>query len=149
MKKTSFATPHDCEAAFYEALERHDLEAMMEVWSDDDDIICVHPGGSRLTGYEDVRASWAQIMQGGERLSVEVSSQVLLRGVMMAIHSVFENIAPARDTRRRESVVATNVYAQTASGWRMIVHHASPAPLPAPREGVRDPRTVEYPKILH
>lgn len=149
MKKTSFATPQDCEAAFYEALERLDLEAMMEVWSDDDEIICVHPGGPRLTGYDEVRASWTAIMQGGQRLSVEISSQVLVRGVMMAIHSVFENIAPADRRERRESVVATNVYAQTANGWRMIVHHASPAPAPVAHERPRESRPVELPKTLH
>jgi hypothetical protein len=41
-------------------------------------------------------------------------------------------------------VVATNVYLRTAAGWRMLVHHASPAPVqpqPAPRDAP--------PKILH
>jgi len=43
-------------------------------------------------------------------------------------------------------IVATNVYLRTAAGWRMIVHHASPAPAqpastPAPR--------AAPPKMLH
>ena len=33
--KPIFPTPQDAEAAFYEALERADLEAMMAVWAED------------------------------------------------------------------------------------------------------------------
>ena len=68
MKKTTFPTPQDCEAAFYEALEAADLEAMMEVWAEDEEIVCVHPGGPRLSGYEQIRDNWAQIFRSGERL---------------------------------------------------------------------------------
>ncbi len=50
-----FPTPQDAEAAFYEALERADLELMMAVWAEDEEILCVHPGGARLTGQDQVR----------------------------------------------------------------------------------------------
>ena len=50
MKKTLFATPQDAEAAFYDAFTKGDLDAMMEVWADDDVIYCVHPGGARMSG---------------------------------------------------------------------------------------------------
>ena len=33
-----------------EALERSDLDAMMEVWADDEEVVCVHPGGPRVVG---------------------------------------------------------------------------------------------------
>ena len=41
MKKTTFSTAQDCEAAFYEALEACDLEAMMEVWAEDEEVVCI------------------------------------------------------------------------------------------------------------
>jgi len=41
-------------------------------------------------------------------------------------------------------VVATNVYLRTAAGWRMIVHHASPAPA----QTAATPREAP-PKFLH
>ena len=44
------STPDDIEAQFYEALQRGDIERLMAVWSDDDEISCVHPGGPRLVG---------------------------------------------------------------------------------------------------
>src|SRR6185369_12018763 len=47
-----FPTAQDAENAFYEALERADLEAMMAIWSEDEEIVCVHPAGQRLAGQE-------------------------------------------------------------------------------------------------
>jgi hypothetical protein len=45
-----FATPEDVETAFYEAIARADLVALMSVWADDEEIVCIHPTGQRLTG---------------------------------------------------------------------------------------------------
>ena len=45
-----FPTPDDAEAAFYDAFERGDLAAMMVVWAEGEDVVCVHPSGPRLTG---------------------------------------------------------------------------------------------------
>ncbi|MCX7168975.1 MAG: nuclear transport factor 2 family protein, partial [Proteobacteria bacterium] len=39
--KTIFPTPQDAEAAFYDALERADLEALMAVWAEDEEIVCI------------------------------------------------------------------------------------------------------------
>jgi uncharacterized protein (TIGR02246 family) len=137
-----FPTVQDAEAAFYEALERADLELMMAVWSEDEDIVCVHPGGPRLAGQDQVRASWRQILSGGTRARVHVSQHVTIAGPMVAVHSVQENFSVPGETRPMPTVVATNVYLRTAAGWRMIVHHGSPAPGAA-----ESPRDV--PKILH
>jgi uncharacterized protein (TIGR02246 family) len=142
VKKSTFPTPQDAESAFYEALEAADLEAMMEVWADDEDIVCVHPGGPRLAGFEQVRSSWAQIFGSGQRLKVQISNQVVLSGMMLAIHSVHENILVQGESRPRAAVAATNAYLRTGNGWRMILHHGSPAPVEA-----RAP--AESPKILH
>ena len=142
MKKSTFPTPQDAEAAFYEALEAGDLEAMMEVWAEDEEIVCVHPGGPRLAGYDQVRGSWAQILGSGQRLKVQVSNQVVLPGMMLAVHSVHENILVQGESRPRSPIAATNVYLRTGNGWRMILHHGSPAPQ-APQA------SAETPKILH
>jgi ketosteroid isomerase-like protein len=45
-----FATPEDVETAFYEAIARADLVALMSVWADDEEIVCIHPTGQRLSG---------------------------------------------------------------------------------------------------
>lgn len=145
-----FPTSQDAENAFYEALEHADLEGMMAVWAEDEEIVCVHPGGPRLCGQDQVRESWAQIFAGGAGSRVHVTQQVSIAGMMLAVHSVFEMFAPegtqageqGRDSRP-PPVVATNVYLRSASGWRMIVHHASPAPGQAapPPPGKAPPKT--------
>ncbi len=139
-----FPTAQDAENAFYEALERGDLEGMMAVWSEDEDIVCVHPTGPRLSGQDQVRESWARIFAGGTGPRVHITQQVAVTGMMIAVHSVHENFTIEGDARAQAPVVATNVYLRTAAGWRMIVHHASPAPMQAEPAQPRDP-----PKFLH
>jgi ketosteroid isomerase-like protein len=144
-----FPTAQDAENAFYEALERCDLEGMMAVWSEDDEIVCVHPGGARLTGQDEVRESWARLFAAGPQARVTIERQVAISGMMLAVHSVFENFTLPKERASQAAgqplpIVATNVYLRTAAGWRMIVHHASPAPAQpqaAPQEA--------GPKILH
>src|SRR2546425_11214036 len=58
VKKGTFPTPQDAEAAFYEALEAGELEGMMEGWGEDEEIVCVHPGGGRRAGCGSGRGRW-------------------------------------------------------------------------------------------
>ena len=88
MSPKIFPTAQDAENAFYEALERSDLEGMMAVWAEDEDIVCVHPGGPRLTGQDEVRESWARIFKGGGRTRVQITHQVAISAMMLAVHSV-------------------------------------------------------------
>jgi ketosteroid isomerase-like protein len=141
-----FPAAQDAENAFYEALERADLEAMMSVWAEDEEIVCVHPSGPRLTGQDQVRESWRQIFSGAAGARIQVTLQAQTSGIMFAVHSVLETF-PVEGEAQPATVVATNVYLRTPAGWRILVHHASPAPQRA-REA---PQTAarETPKILH
>ncbi len=145
MSTKIFPTAQDAENAFYEALERADLEAMMAVWSEDEEIVCVHPAGRRLAGQEQVREAWRQMFAAGPSMRVQVTQQVVASGMMLAVHSVHENITITGEQRARPPMVATNVYLRTPAGWRMVVHHASPAPA----EAAADPAPTSPPKILH
>lgn len=141
-KKPFFATPQDAEAAFYDALERADLEAMMSVWAEDEEIVCIHPTSARLAGFAQVRESWRQIFGGGPHLKVRISNPIYMQGLLLSIHCVQENITVAGDDQPQPPVTATNVFVRGAVGWRMLVHHASASPLP--------PQTVTgTPKTLH
>jgi ketosteroid isomerase-like protein len=144
MSSKIFPAAQDAENAFYEALERCDLDGMMAVWAEDEDIVCIHPTGPRLTGQDEVRSGWARIFAGGPGARVQISLQVAISGMMIAVHSVHENFTVEGDPRPRPPVIATNVYLRTPAGWRMIVHHASPAPA-QPEAAPRD----APPKILH
>jgi len=147
VKKTAYPTPQDAETAFYEALEGGNLDAMMEVWAEDEEIVCVHPGGERLVGYDAVRAGWAQIMASGQRLRISLSDHTVLTGMMLVVHSLHENISVQGGRRPAVPIVVTNAYLRTTNGWRMIVHHASPSPQV---QGAELPRpAADGPKVLH
>jgi ketosteroid isomerase-like protein len=139
-KKPIFATPADAEAAFYEAIDRADIEAMMSVWAEDEEIVCVLPAGPRLTGYSAVRDAWRRLFEGGPRIQLRVSPQGVNQNPFMAVHSNVEELSVGGEDRRNGVIVSTNIYVRGPLGWRLIVHHASPAP----------PDSVgEVPKILH
>ena len=74
MPKAIYTTPQDVEIAFYDALERGDLEAMMAIWAEDEEIVCVHPGGTRLSGYADIRDAWRRSFDNGTKLRVQLST---------------------------------------------------------------------------
>lgn len=138
--KPIFPTPQDAEAAFYEAIERANLEMLMLIWAEDEDIVCVHPGGPRLTGYAAIREAWRRIFDGGPRLRIRLSGGTSVVTPFSAIHTAIEHISVRNDESQRAPVVATNIFVRGALGWRLVLHHASPAP----------PDTInETPKILH
>ena len=57
MQATLGGTPDEIEATFYEALQSGDIEKLMACWADEDDIVCIHPGGPRLVGAGAIRAA--------------------------------------------------------------------------------------------
>lgn len=119
----------EIEQQFYEALQQADLEKMMALWSDDDDIACVHPGGPRAIGPAAIRASFRQVFAGGRALDIVAQEVHKAQSHASAVHSVVERIQ-VKTAHGAESawVNATNVYVLTPMGWRMVAHHASPAP---------------------
>lgn len=123
-----FPTPDDAETAFYDAFERADIAAMMAVWAETDDVVCIHPQGPRLAGFEAVRESWAQIFAGGSTLRVRTTEQKTFDGQALAVHTVVELVAAPGEQSTVTPVFATNVYVLTEGGWRMAVHHANAAP---------------------
>ena len=128
-----FPTPEDAENAFYDAFERANLAAMMAVWAESDDVVCVHPTGPRLAGFEAVRESWAQIFSGGAQLRVKPTEQKRFDGQTVAVHTLVEVLTATGGQGTPQAVIATNVYELGDGGWRMVVHHATPAPeAPAP-----------------
>ncbi len=44
--------------SYYKAFENFDLDTMSQIWSNTDDVICIHPGWDILVGWEKVRESW-------------------------------------------------------------------------------------------
>ena len=119
-------TPDDIEAAFYEALQTGDIDKLMACWADEDEIVCIHPGGPRVIGAGAIRATFESMFAHGtirawpERVRKTES-------LASAVHNLLERVEVASDEGPKNAwVVATNVYLKTAQGWRMVAHHASP-----------------------
>jgi ketosteroid isomerase-like protein len=124
-----YTTPNDAALAFYQAFEARDIEAMMATWADDEEIICVHPGGTRLVGFEAVRAGWERLFAGDTRLSFRLEQVVVIETVGLAMQNAIEHVMLGTDGTPRGSAICTNIFMRTPYGWRMVMHHASPSPV--------------------
>lgn len=129
-----FSTPAEVEAAFYEAIEQGDLDGVMAVWAVDDEVVCIHPGGPRLDGYGAILESWREIFSHGSRLKFTLSDLNEHAGMTYAVHVLCEWVSDADNPSERTPVFATNAYTLTERGWRMVLHHASSAPLSVVQE---------------
>ena len=137
-------SPDDVEAQFYEALQQADLAKLMSVWSDDDDIACVHPGGPRVLGHAAIRASFEAIFANGA-IPLQPQGVRRLQTLGCAVHHLVEHVSISDVQGSRSAwVLATNVYVKTAQGWRMVAHHASPGSEPAEMAA-----SGETPSTLH
>ena len=128
MSGAGYESPAAAEAAFYEALERRDLDAMGKVWDHEAEVSCIHPGGPRLDDIETILESWRAIFEGGQRLRFERVAIAPTAGADVTVHCLYEVISFGERFEQRGTVVATNVYRRTEGGWRMVIHHASPDP---------------------
>ena len=122
-----YTSPQDAAQAFYHAFETRDIDAMMATWAEDEDIVCIHPGGVRHVGYEAVRMSFEHLFSGNARLAFRLDQPVLIETVGLAMQSAVE-LLHAGDEGVRGIAIATNVLMRTPSGWRVVCHHASPSP---------------------
>ncbi|WP_317205428.1 nuclear transport factor 2 family protein [Janthinobacterium sp.] len=122
----------EVESAFYDALNRADLEALMALWADDEEIVCIHPGAPRLIGHAAIRASWAALLAGGG-LHILPTQLHETHNLMSSVHTVVEGLAGG--AAEPAHLLATNVYVKTPRGWRIVLHHASLAPGGPPGDG--------------
>jgi len=137
------ASVDDVEAQFYEALQRGDIERLMAVWADDEDVVCVHPGGPRVVGHAAIRATFEAIFGNGP-IPAQPEKCKRVDGPGCAVHNLLERVdMVTAEGPQTAWVIATNVYLKTAQGWRLVAHHASPG---SPREL---PEIVEAPSTLH
>ena len=148
-------TPDEVEAQLYTALRQGDLERLMGLWADDDEIVCVHPGGERVIGAAAIRASFESIFtNGGIPVQPEQVHRLLHLG--FALHHLVERIEvpglpgqPGQPGQPHDSgpqtgwVLPSNVYVKTSAGWRLAAHHASPGmPSEPPLHGSDAPTTL-------
>ena len=123
---TQGGSSDETESAFYEALQRGDIDLLMSCWADDDEIVCVHPGGPRVVGAAAIRASFEALFANGA-IDVRPEKVRRLQALNCAVHSVQERVSvPTEQGPKSAWVMATNVYVKSGRGWALAAHHASP-----------------------
>ena len=110
-------------AAFYEAFEQRDLDAMSDIWEHSDRVTCVHPGWAILSGWAAVSASWYALFDGPQRLQFIVTEERVQVMGDVAWVTADENLIGDQVSG---TVAAVNVYRRIDGRWTMVLHHGSP-----------------------
>jgi ketosteroid isomerase-like protein len=125
----NFATPQDAEDAYYDAIEASDLAAMMQVWEDSDETLCLLPMQPAQRGLADIQRAWELLLDGELQLDIEVKHLAWIETQQLAIHLVEEHVRVAGQADK-QTVYASNIYRQGSTGWRILMHQNSPTPPP-------------------
>ena len=112
---------------FYRAFESLDLESMEKVWLKDRQIVCIHPGWRKLSGWGPVMQSWERIFEGVFEMSFEIGDVDVIMTGDLAVVVVEENLTQrGYDGAMKTQVLTTNVFERVGNEWFMVMHHGSP-----------------------
>ncbi|GAB2828644.1 nuclear transport factor 2 family protein [Streptomyces daliensis] len=138
--RTDIEAVEAANTALYEAVEHGDLDALAELWLDDE-ISVVHPGWPVLTGRDEVLRSYALIMANTEYIQFFLTDVEISVLGDTALVRCTENILSGGPAEEDGSagplvgglVVATNVFRRAedgaggeGGGWKVWAHHGSP-----------------------
>ena len=105
-------------AAFYEALATGDFDLMQKVWSNTDDVTCIHPGWGSILGRQSVMRSWETILQVPPQIACSEPRGFVSGDSAYVI--AYENLGDGR-------LIATNLFRLEDDAWKMIPHQAGVA----------------------
>jgi ketosteroid isomerase-like protein len=103
--------------AFYAAFNARDLTAMVDLWSDSDDVTCIHPGWDVLSGRTLVLESYAAIFGNPSQPKIVAGGESVALAGDAAVVVCHELAGGA-------PLVATNVFRRETGGWRVVHHQA-------------------------
>jgi ketosteroid isomerase-like protein len=120
----------EANAAFYRCFESGDLDGMQDLWLEDSEALCIHPGARPVRGASAINRSWALIMANTPYIQFILTDvEVSVRGDVASV-TCTENVLTAGEIEDAAftgaQAVATNVFWRTPGGWRLWIHHASP-----------------------
>ena len=109
--------------AFYLAFAQGDVDAMGALWSDQQSVVCIHPGWGALVSRDEVMTSWQNILGNPQR------PQITCFGAVTA--AVAGGIGVVCYEQLESSVlVATNIFVAQGGRPRMVFHQAGPCANP-------------------
>ncbi len=117
-------------AQFYDAFEKVSINMMENIWSHNDDCICIHPGWEMFIGWLAIRESWLTIFSNTENLKFTITNtKIKLYEDIVGIITCVENIKMIINERKIfTGVVATNIFEYDGDQrrWLLVYHHGSP-----------------------
>jgi ketosteroid isomerase-like protein len=123
MSTPMFSTPEDVETAFYKAINHAHLGALMEIWAEEEEVMCLHPNGTTLRTLEDIRESWREVLQGASKMELHFRRIAHWQGALIAVHQLVEHL---RSSNEASSVFrVTHIFLRGPYGWRLACRHAS------------------------
>ena len=116
---------------FYEAISTANLSLMEDLWVKTDEAKCVHPGWPIIFGWEKIRESWRTIFSSGGLADIEVSKVYIDVNGSSAWLNCNERISYVIDDQVIITMAqTTNIFELKDQQWLMVLHHASPMPIP-------------------
>ncbi len=104
-------------AEFYQAFAAGDVEAMDAIWSQGEDLTCIHPGWQALVDRKSVMESWHAILADPPRVRC-VGARAFVNAT--SAHVIcYEGLGESM-------LVATNIFRREEGVWRVIHHQAGP-----------------------
>lgn len=103
---------------FYGAFARQDAEQMSELWAEQDEVSCIHPGWPPIRGRKEVLASWSAIFKHDEPPPIRCESP------SVAVHGDAATVM-CRERIGNTVLVATNIFVHAGGRWYLAHHHAS------------------------
>lgn len=107
--------------AFYRAFNDRDYEAMDALWAPTGGMVCLHPGQAALHERAEILASWRAILKHPNAPRVRCADEWVMGRPGLAI-------VVCREILPEGQLMATNTFARTGEGWRMVGHHSGPVP---------------------
>ncbi len=111
---------------FYEAFEKGSAVNMEILWSNSENISCIHPGWPALYGQDDVISSWQCILNEPPPFLAFSQASAYMHGDFAYVVCC-EHLEPGM-------LLATNIFANEDGVWKMIHHQSSICP----SEGIKD-----------
>lgn len=119
--------------AFYLAFAQGDMDSMDDLWADQPQVVCIHPGWAALVSRAEVMASWENILGNAQRPRIScfgATTAKIAGGIAVACYEQLEGSV----------LVATNIFIEQGGRPRMVLHQAGPCANPPEQDA--DPPTL-------
>jgi ketosteroid isomerase-like protein len=124
-----YTTPQDAEDAYYDAIEEKNLEALMAVWEESEEVLCLLPMMAALSGKNAIGKLWEPLIHGDYPLDIQTRHLTWIETPDLAIHLI-EEMVQSPGQNEPQAVYATNIFRKVNGGWYLLMHQNSPTPPP-------------------